>query len=118
MSRRCSVFSYALCVFRRPVDLLGCSWRRLLRFCASSCSGVSRGESAARQVGLCLLIQSCNVSLAPAVTKYGGDLSNKSGLPCGDLCLCGAIMDLLSELGGRGFGLDDGSGCLVPATRN
>jgi hypothetical protein len=56
MSCRRGVFGYTLCVFRRLVHFLGCFWRRLLRFCASSRSRVPCLESAARQVRLCLYI--------------------------------------------------------------
>ena len=45
------------------------------------------------------------------------DLSNERGLLGCDTRLCGAVMDFLSELSGRGFGLDDGyGGCFVAAT--
>ncbi len=47
-----------------------------------------------------------------------GDLGGEGGLLCGDLCLCGAVTDFLSELSGRGFGLDDSSGSLVSVRGN
>ena len=47
-----------------------------------------------------------------------GDLGDEGGLLCGDLCLFGAVTDFLSELSGRGFGLDDSSGSLVSARGN
>jgi len=45
------------------------------------------------------------------------DLGDEGGLFGGDLCLCGAVADFFGELGGRGFGLDDGSGSLVSVSR-
>jgi len=41
------------------------------------------------------------------------DLGYEGGLFRGDACLCGAVVDFFGELGGRGFGLDDGGGSLV-----
>ena len=46
----------------------------------------------------------------------GSDLSNEGGLLGGDPGLCGAVMNFLSELGGGGFGLDEGGGSFVAAT--
>jgi hypothetical protein len=48
--------------------------------------------------------------------KRRSDLSNERGLLGGDLRLCGAVMNFLSELGSGGFSLDDGGGCFVAAT--
>ena len=44
------------------------------------------------------------------------DLSNEGGLLGRDPRLCGVITDFLSELSGRGFGLDHGGGCFVATT--
>ena len=50
------------------------------------------------------------------VRKRRTDLGNEGGFLGGDLRLCGAVMNFLSELSGRGFRLDDGGGCFVAAT--
>ena len=47
-----------------------------------------------------------------------GDEGGEGGLLCGELCLCGVVTDFLSELSGRGFGLDDSSGSLVSVRGN
>jgi len=49
--------------------------------------------------------------------KRRSDVSNDGSLLGGDPRLCGTVMDFLSELSGRGFGLDNGGGRFVAATR-
>ena len=61
------------------------------------------------------LLQKYVVSLEH-LDDVGSDLSNEGGLLGGDPGLCGAVMDFLSELGGGGFGLDEGGGSFVAAT--
>jgi hypothetical protein len=50
------------------------------------------------------------------VIRDVSDLGYQGGLFGGDPRLCGVIVNFLSEFSGRGFGLDDGSGCFVAAT--
>lgn len=49
--------------------------------------------------------------------QYWIDLGDEGGLFGGDACLGGAVADFFGELGGRGFGLDDGGGSFVSVSR-
>jgi hypothetical protein len=109
------VLGYAFCVFRRRAHLLGCFWSRLLCFRASGGGRVPCLESATRQTGLGLHHKRTKTSAwCPSKAQRRGiNLSDEGGLLRRDLRLCGAVVNFFGELGGRGFGLDDGGGGLV-----
>lgn len=125
VGRGCGVFGHALCVFCRRVHLLCYFWRRRRRlFCLCPSGGHGRGggvrssDGATRQVRLGLHRNgSSALALATRIKgegeQMGFDLGDEGCLFCGDACLCGAVVDFFGELGGRSFGLDDGSGSLV-----
>jgi hypothetical protein len=77
---------------------------------------VSAVEPVNKNTKACVATHNVSLAFPRCDKRQSSDLSNEGGLLGRDPRLCGVITNFLSELSGRGFGLDHGGGCFVAAT--